>query len=97
LAAPAIALLVIFKVYPLVVTLPSSLTESEGFGTPEQFVGLANYAALISDPVFLRAAANTIEFVALSSTGVNVLGFVLALLVTRRQLRGRAFFQTVLF
>ena len=97
LLAPAAALLVILKVYPLVATVPVSLFDSRGFGTPLTWVGLANYGDLLSDEMFQRALLNTALFLVVTMVGVNVFGLLFALLVNTPKLKGRAFFQTVLF
>jgi ABC-type sugar transport system permease subunit len=97
LIAPAIILLLVFKVYPILATFPESLVASQGFGTPEHFVGLSNYLTLVRDSDFWRATANTVAFVVITTIGVNAFGFFLALLVSRRRLRFKGLFQTILF
>jgi ABC-type sugar transport system permease subunit len=97
LLAPALSFLLIFKVYPILATIPVSLFQTRGFGAPLNFVGLANYLTLISDPMFQRALQNTVLFLIITTLGVNVMGLLFALLVNAPKLKGRAFFQTVLF
>ena len=60
-------------------------------------MGLANYATLISDPMFLNALRNTVLFLIVTTVGVNALGLLFALLVNTPKLKGRIFFQTMLF
>lgn len=97
LLAPALVFLIVFKIYPLLATIPVSLFQTRGFGTPLTFVGISNYVTLISDPMFLRALQNTIFFLIITTVGVNALGLLFALLVNTPKLKGRGFFQTVLF
>jgi ABC-type sugar transport system permease subunit len=97
LLAPAVVLLVVFKIYPLLATIPVSLFDSRGFGTAVTFIGLNNYGDLLSDEMFQRALQNTVLFLIVTTIGVNALGLLFALLVNTPKLKGRAFFQTVLF
>lgn len=54
---PAVLLLSVFRVWPMVEAFRLSLTEWRGFAPPE-FVGFANYAALVRDPAFINALVN---------------------------------------
>ncbi len=53
--APALLLFGVFVLYPLVGAVRISLTNSTGIGQA-QFVGLANYRAMLSDDTFWQAA-----------------------------------------
>lgn len=58
LALPAILLILVFKIYPLMNGVLLSLTSSpQGVGTKE-FVGLQNYIRLFSDKIFLNSLVN---------------------------------------
>jgi len=58
LSLPAILLILVFKIYPLVNGVLLSLTSSpQGVGTKE-FVGLQNYIRLFSDKIFLNSLVN---------------------------------------
>jgi len=63
--------------------------------TPE-FTGLGNYQKVFSDPKFWTSLGLTIKYVLASIVFVNVVGFVLAYLVTSG-IRGQNFFRTALF
>jgi len=63
LLAPACLLFCVFVVYPIAGSLRLSLYEWNGAG-PSTFVGLDNYRELLSDPVFHRAAANNLRWLA---------------------------------
>ncbi|MDU0347874.1 sugar ABC transporter permease [Actinomyces sp. MRS3W] len=82
---PAIVLLALFLAGPIVYSLYGSLTDRAMSGykaAAPQFVGLDNYAALFSDPAFLRSILLTAVFVFASAiVGQNVLGMVLAVLM----------------
>ncbi|WP_241981815.1 carbohydrate ABC transporter permease [Cryobacterium ruanii] len=58
---PNVLLLGLFVLVPLVWAVVISFQKTNGFGAGE-FVGVANYERLISDPLFWRATANTLLF-----------------------------------
>ena len=58
-----------------------SLTNARSFVARAEFVGLSNYARLISDSSFLRALRNTAVFSALFIGGSILLGLLLAILI----------------
>ncbi|MDO9377661.1 MAG: sugar ABC transporter permease [Nocardioidaceae bacterium] len=62
--APNLVLIGVFLFLPLVWALLISFRETNGFGDGD-FVGLANYQRLLSDPAFWRSLANTVLFTAL--------------------------------
>lgn len=57
--APAICLLLVFRGVPIVQAFYLSLTKWSGVGEP-QFVGFANFAALVNDPTFRTALVNNL-------------------------------------
>lgn len=60
-AAPNLVLMSLFLFIPIVWALILSFQETKGFGDPE-WVGLGNYATLVSDPVFWQSLLNTVVF-----------------------------------
>lgn len=68
----------------------------DGFGE-QQFVGLANYARLLHDPMFIKSIGNTIFIALLSMIPQMVFGLVLAFLLNQRRLKGSNFFKTVFY
>lgn len=81
LILPALVLRLFTSVYPFAVTAWLSLTDASPMNASDRFVGLANYAALLSDDVALQATAFTMVF-ALGSTALElVVGLALALLM----------------
>ena len=93
---PAIALFLIFLVYPIVQSIYYSLYDWKGFGPAVDFVGLGNYIRILTDKIFLKAIGNNLLIVALSLAIQLPLAMMLALTVGRK-LRGRGFFRTVFF
>lgn len=96
LLAPALMIIGVFVLYPSVSALYLSLTDWGGFSADKQFVGLANYLALIRSDEFWNSLLVTVVYAA----GVCFLsvasGLTLALLLDA-PLRGRGFYRTVYF
>jgi len=96
---PAFLVYAIFMAYPLVDSVRLSLY-SGTTGTRE-FVGLANYVRLFTDSVvstrFWTAFKNTWIFFAFHMGLQNVLGILFAVVLTNRTMKGRSFYQTIIF
>ena len=58
--APAIGLLLLYLIYPLVESFRLSLLDWNGLGAEGRFVGLGNWRTLLGDPLFWHAARNNI-------------------------------------
>ena len=84
---PCVVYLLIFSIYPLIHSLRLSFTDLSGAGGSGKWVGLANYASLLSDPQFWNAARNSAIMVALAVAVQVVLGVALAMFFNL-QLRG---------
>ena len=59
LLAPCVLYLLAFSIYPLVYSLRLSFTDLTAATGTGSFVGLANYRALLADPMFWNAAMNS--------------------------------------
>lgn len=79
--APFALLYLVFLVYPLGKGVWISLHDWELVGTRRSFVGLDNYRALFTDPMFWTAVRNTVLFVVLTVPSMTALALGLALLV----------------
>ncbi|MDC9823328.1 ABC transporter permease subunit [Devosia sp. ZB163] len=77
-----LAIYVIFVISPFVQAFYYSMTDWTGFSKNMNFVGLANYAALLQDPVFTKAVYNSIVLVVVLPPLVIILALTLATLVT---------------
>ena len=77
-----LAIYVIFVILPFVQAFYYSLTDWTGFSKSMNFVGLSNYVALTTDPVFTKAVMNSIVLVLILPPLVIVLSLTLATLVT---------------
>jgi N,N'-diacetylchitobiose transport system permease protein len=87
LAGPAVVLMAALLLVPLVTTLVWSF-QNVPVGRPGTFTGLANYRDLLGSPRFRDAAAFTVGFAVVATALKVVLGYALALLLTRVR-RGR--------
>lgn len=96
---PAFLVYALFMAYPLVDSVRLSLYT--GTTGSREFVGLANYIRLFTDSVvsvrFWNAFKNTWIFFAFHMLLQNVLGILFAVILTNRTMRGRQFYQTIIF
>ncbi|TFV66167.1 UNVERIFIED_ORG: sugar ABC transporter permease [Bacillus sp. AZ43] len=94
--APALLLMAVFVVYPVVSAARMSLYRWKGFGPMVDFVGLQNYTRVLSDDVFTDAVVHNFVIVFASILVQLPLGLALALLLNRR-MRGRGLLRTIIF
>lgn len=87
--APALALIAVFRIVPLIEGLYLSLTDWDGFDPP-QWVGLHNYRRLLSDDVFVGSIVHNLLFLAAIPVWVG-LPFLVAALIHRGQPGARVF------
>jgi ABC-type sugar transport system permease subunit len=94
--APFVVLFGTFTVWPLIQSLV--LAFSQAFGPKHtEFVGLANFKFLLTDPLFWQALRNTALYSGGSVLIQVPVALGLALLLNRPGLRGRAFFRLIFF
>ncbi len=94
---PALALFLVFRVYPLVNGLWLSFTSARLGRTQYAFVGLSNYEKLLADDRFLLSLVNTAYYTAASTLPILALPLLLAVVLNRdvplkALLRGAFFF-----
>lgn len=92
---PALVLIGIFMIYPIIWSLWMSL--QTGRGMQLSFGGLTNIMRLTQDPVFLRALGNTTLFLAIQVPVMLVLALLFANALNNSRLWGRSFFRTAIF
>ncbi|MEX0954095.1 MAG: sugar ABC transporter permease [Rhizobiaceae bacterium] len=81
---PTIVFLIVFNIFPLLYSLGYSFTDFRASSNaPANFVGLANYKALLNDPFIWRNFAITAKYVIVSVAGQVVVGFGVAMLLNR--------------
>lgn len=93
---PALAVIGLFVIYPIISAGFISLTSWDGFSPTKEFIGGDNYARLASDPEFLNSLLVTVLY----ALGVCVLSVVTGLataLLLDAPLRGRGFYRSVFF
>jgi lactose/L-arabinose transport system permease protein len=93
--APAIILLGIFMVYPILWSLWMSFQTGRGMNFT--FGGLANIQRLTQDPVFLRALGTTLTFLVVQVPIMILLALLFAVALNDPKLWGRSFFRTAIF
>ncbi|MEW5869904.1 MAG: sugar ABC transporter permease [Chloroflexota bacterium] len=93
---PALALFLIFIVYPIFQSVYYSFFNWKGFGPAVDFIAMDNFKRILADKVFIKAVGNGL-FIVVASLAVQLpLSLGLALMVGR-DLPGRAFFRTIFF
>jgi len=97
--APFIVVFLIFNLWPTINTLTLGFTDLRGFSRVRNFVGLANFAKLISDPYFWGALKNT--FIIWTMNFIPQLGLALVLAIwlsdTQLNLAGKGLFRAVIY
>jgi len=93
--APALILLLVFKVWPILLAFQTSFY-AWGIAGPWGFVGLANYRLLLQDPFFWKAVWNTFlyTFMTVPLSLFTALAVALAL---NQGLRGLGLYRTIYF
>jgi multiple sugar transport system permease protein len=100
-AGPALAVIVVFFVLPVLAALALSLTDFDIYALADRgnlrFVGLGNYAELLANPLFWKALGNTFYFVLVGVPLSILASLTAALLLQSRLARFKGFFRTAYF
>jgi multiple sugar transport system permease protein len=98
---PALGLIAVFFAVPVLFGLFLSLTDFDiyAIGDPStaRFVGLANYARALADPLFWKALGNTFYFVLVGGPLSVAASLIAALLVSSRLTRFQMVFRSIYF
>ena len=94
--APALALFVLLVLVPILLAAYTSLFKWNGFTVPTDFVGLDNFARLLTDTRFLGALERGLIIIVLSLTLQLPMALGLALLLNQ-PLRGRTVYRLLFF
>jgi len=81
--APAVILLLVFFIYPLVQTIILSFQKTDLLGNVTGFVGWKNYQQVFTDASLLGAIKNNLIWLVLATTLTVGLGLLIAVLVDR--------------
>lgn len=95
LIGPSLALALIVIFYPFYEIVQLSLHDVSPFGLVRGFVGLANYARMLDDPVFLLAVLRTLEWTCLVVGGTVVISLPVAM-VLGTDFYGRGLARTII-
>ena len=99
--APALGIIAFFFLLPVAAGLALSFTDFDLYALADlrnlRFVGLANYAHLLSSPLFWNALGNTMYFVVVGVPLSIAVSLGAALLLNASVVRASAFFRTALF
>jgi len=92
---PTLAIIVIFRFFPMLQAFFISLHEYDLI-RPARFIGFGNFVDLVQDPLFLNSARVSITYVVFSCVPVWVLSLGLAMLFDR-EIRAKNFFRSAAF
>jgi len=104
--APAVVALIVFLVLPIITAAWVSISDWNGIGSPfssgVHSVGAANYAALLAKPGLAQqdlglSIRDNLYYVLLVVPLQTALALLLAIVVSRKALRGRGFFRTAFY
>lgn len=95
LVAPQVAISLVFFYWPAVQALRQSVLREDPFGLSTTFVGFANFARVLSDPVWLHSVRVTVVFSVLTVFIAMALALLLAV-QAEKIVRGRGFYRTLL-
>jgi multiple sugar transport system permease protein len=94
-AGPAVFLIVLFGVVPIVWSAVMSFQRTNLLDTP-QWIGLANYKALSKDPLFKQSVVHSVIYTALF-VPISITGGLLAAVALNRKIRGIRWYRTAFF
>lgn len=92
---PAVVLIVLFGIVPIVWSAVMSF-QANDLASPPTWVGLANYRALLHDPLFASSVRRTVVYTALF-VPISVAGALLVAWALNRKLRGVRFYRLAVF
>ncbi|MEA3351233.1 MAG: sugar ABC transporter permease [Chloroflexota bacterium] len=94
---PGLLLFVTFLVGPMIYSFRISFYDWR-IVNPKQseWVGLANYARALSNPIFRRAVLNTLAYALVTVPGQMIVGLIVAILLNQ-EIRSRAFFRVIYY
>ena len=81
---PAVILLTVFVVYPLLSGVQISITNWNGYSSTYKYIGFANYKKMFHDKMFYTALKNTVIYGVGSTTLQTIIGISYALLLQKR-------------
>lgn len=95
LVAPQLAVTLLFFLWPAAQALYQSVFVEDAFGTTVEFVGLANFRALLADPHYAQSFLTTALF-AVSVAALSLGSALLLAVLANRVVRGAATYKTLI-
>src|SRR5215203_471145 len=95
-ALPAIAIYLVFLVYPAFSSVFFSFTDWDGLSATYNIVGLQNYVAMLSDPVVLQAVINNVIWTIVTIVFPVAIGLTLAMLLNGK-VRGKPVLRLIFY
>lgn len=93
--APALVILLAFRVIPIILSVRMSLYDW-GMAGARQFLGLANYIAVLRDPVFWKSLLNTGWYILFEVPCTLLISLFIAILLNQR-IRGLGIYRTIYY
>ena len=93
---PTLIFFSLFLIYPMISAFRYSLFEWNLL-SPMKYVGLKNFANMVSDPKVINSYLRTLHFSGISVAAINVLGFVFAVMFSSRLIKFKNFLQSLIF
>lgn len=93
--APALILIIIFTIYPVISSFILSFQEVRGVETT--FVGLSNYTRLFHDPVFYKSLLNTFQILIVQVPIMLSISLLIAVGLHSTMVKAKAFFRIAFF
>lgn len=95
---PGLLLYLFIVAYPILYSVALSFSDyNPNIGGKWKFMGLYHYKVLFADPDFWHALKNNMIVVLVSIFGQIPIGFMLAFILHRKQVKGANFFQSMVF
>lgn len=94
---PMLVLFLVFELWPIIATGLYSLYDWDGFGPLQEYIGLDNYAEILSDSAFWGAFGHTFTFTGAFLLVLLPLAFLLALVLNNQALLGRNVYRVLFF
>ena len=94
--APTMIGLIILNFYPIFDTIWQSFCKTGDFGKGNTFVGLANYANVLSNGETWQSLFNTVKYAIIEVPFSIVIALILAVFLNRK-MRGRSVYRTIFF
>ena len=92
---PAIVLITLFSLYPMISALITS--RQTGTGANMKFAGISNYIRCFQDDVFRQSILNCIFYLIIQVPVMFILALILASILNNPKVKGRGFFRTAIF